>query len=1037
VVRSLETLIPVAEGAIGRVYRTRDAKTGELLAVKRLHFDSPAHIERLQREAEAQKRLDHRGICRVFGLEKDEDGHWQLLMEFVDGSTLAAELERLSLAQRIDMLQGVCEAVEHAHQHGILHRDLKPANVLLRRTGSQWHPVVADFGLARDSEDPALTTTGEILGSPAYMAPEQARGDRAAIGPHSDIFSIGCMLYEALTGHPPFEGATVSDSLNRLLNSEADHPRTLNPHAPEPLCQVALQCLEHLPARRYLSAAAVAADLQRWSRHETVQARRYTRLYRFRRAILRRPVESSAAGLAAIALLIFTAWGVDTARTASLREASAATLGTALADVSRRMTIARLAPAHDIGDDRDGLRADLQRLEAGQAEEASTSDLLRAALASGYLEIGDLARAETEAARALKLRDTPATRAVRARTLLARYANTAAALMDLPSDQRDERIKIARETYLEPAQALIQRLSGSVREPTEALARLDILERRFEQAERRIANLQRAYPQDYTPELLAGALEMMRAEQALEHSERERAAQLFESAQAQFEAITEIGRSDPRPRLQACRAGRGVLRATLDQGGAFPDSLDGVSPGCTELEVIDPGNPDIHAERAAAWSTLAEAFDGVNASEQARRALRAGLTAARTALELSASHQQGLEQLARLNLRLAGLEPEPWTRAQEHFDAAAQAADHLQAVRPDYPVGRLLTALIERNRARHLALHDQPDQARKALGRAQTAFEDVLEQTPESVVALSGAALNAVFHFYEYRPRDPDLAVHWMERSIELLRRALVLDPDNIDLLFDQGANHGDLWYYLLVTPESQTRRSGDELLTTAMRLLGRLRELAPQHPRGYTHPIMILLSGADYRIDHALDASTELDLALELQAAAMQAGVTLDRDIPAWIQQVRVRNVLAQGGDAAPVFESAFATLGETDVDPSDRFYLELNRLELIGLYQRWLRQTGQTPMAGLFGEAHSALQDLLDNDRRQAGVLCAGGRVLLEQVLTATNRTGFQDRPTLDRALALFEECLDTDGDFQARYGSDVDQVRELLAAATRSHP
>lgn len=1023
----LDTLIPVAEGAIGRVYKARDPATGELVAVKILHRSEEAQIERLKREAAAQQRLDHPNICRVRGIETDEDGQWRLLMDYVPGSTLAEELDRLPLDRRIAVLATVCDALAYAHAAGILHRDLKPANILLRESErGEWTPVVADFGLALGADDPALTTTGEILGSPAYMSPEQARGDSIAVGPASDVFSIGCMLYEALTGRPPFQGATISDSLDRLLNAEAPHPRRLNPHAPEPLCRIALQCLEQNPAHRYRNVADVAVDLRRWARQQTVGARRYNRFYRLRRVIRRNPIESAAVGLASIAIIGLLAWGAGTARTAAVREASAATLGTALADVRGRMTIARLAPAHDIGIDRGALRKELEDLESSEAAGSGTADLLRAALAEGYLEIGDLERAEAEAARAIEARRTPATRAAHARTLLARYAATAAALTDVPPDQRAERLADARKTLLEPAQELIRPLAGTAEEPAEALARLAIIERRFEEAEDRIVDLEPDYPQDYTPELLRGLLEMARGEAALKSADRERAAETYRRAQSRFEAVTEIGRSDPRPRQLACRAARGVLRATMDRGGPIPESIEALSPGCVEVVAVDPGNPESHATQAAAWNTLAEAHDGVNAREAARRAIEKGIAAVDTALARNPQHAEALEQKARLHRRMAGLAPEPWPEAQAQFDAGAEAAERLRMTQPESTVGQLLTAVIERDRARHFELFSQPEAARQALARAQTAFDDLLERTPDSIVALNGAALNAVFQFYEYRHNDTERAVAWMERAIALQDRALAQDPDNVDLLFDQGANYGDLWFYRLLTPEAKTETSREALFERAMTLLGRIRELAPQQPSGYTQPLMILLSGADHQIDQGLNASASLDRAMSLLRAAERAGVTLERNIPAWLQQARVRNVLAQGGNAAPVFADAFKALRETEVDESDRAFQHTLLLELTGPYQRWLRENQRPADPERFEHAHAALEALLANDRRPPMALCGGALVFLEETLAGLA----DDRTTLERSEALFEECLEANPDFQNRYGPDLEQVRALLA-------
>ena len=1027
---SLETLVPLAEGAIGRVYMSRDRGTGEVVAVKLLRQAEPSQIQRLQREAAAQRRLDHPNICKVRALEQDGDERWRLIMEYVSGSTLGRELDRLTLDQRIRILETVCCAVAHAHAAGIVHRDLKPANILLRDRGDDgWEPVVADFGLALGDDDPALTSTGEILGSPAYMAPEQALGEHHRAGPASDVFSIGCILYEALTGRPPFDAPSVSASLDRLLNEDAAHPRRVNPHAPEPLCRIALQCLERDPDRRYTRIEALAADLARWRRGAPVHARHYTLWYRLHRRAARHPLTTGIGAAAGIMIVVLAGWGLWTASSAALREQSAAELGSALADVRNRMTIARLAPAHDIGEDRDLLRARLEDLDERWRDRRRLSDLLHATLAAGYLTIGDLESAERQAQRAIAAKITPATREVRARTLLARYAESIAPVMELPADQRAERIARARGRFLEPAESHLAALRGSGQEPAEALARLAILEHRFDDAERVLQGLTDEAAREIGVGLIEAELMLERAETALQQYDRDQASNLFIQARSAFETLVRTGRSDPRPRLHHCRAARGELRATMHLGGTFPQNLDELSIGCADVTAVDPNNAESHAAQAAAFATLAAAFENVNERARGREMLRLGIASVDRALILDPGHALSVEYRARLFHRLAGLEPEPHERALSHFDAAADAARRLQALRPGHPTGALLIGLIERDRARQQSLHG--DDPSKALDTAQAAFERVLEIDPDSQVALSAAALNAVFHFYEYRPTDPDLAVAWMERAIELQARAIDRDPGSVDLLFDQGANHGDLWYYLLLTPEVDRRQSAGHHLDRALELLARMRELAPQRPGGYSQPIMILLTGADFALDHGRNAGSLLESALELQRAAARSGVTLDRNIPAWIHLARTRNVLAQDGDAGPVFEEAWPALDPEHVDESDRFYLRMHRLELIALYQRWLRESGREADRTRFAEAHAALNSLLDNQRRQAAVLCNGGRLLLEEALAGLA----PPEPALQRAAALFEECIETDDDFLPRFGEDIAQIRQRLSADDES--
>ena len=200
-------------------------------------------------------------------------------------------------------MKQIAEAVDYAHQHGIVHRDLKPANVLLDEHGV---PHITDFGLAKRTDTNSdLTRTGQILGTPGYMAPEQAAGESKTIGAPADIYSIGGLLYFVLTGRPPFRAANVLDTLMQSLQSEPTMPRALKPTIPKSLEQICMRCLERAPGDRYASAGEVANDLDRFLQHAPVHARPPTRLEQIRRFTRRSPTLS--VHLAALALLLIVA----------------------------------------------------------------------------------------------------------------------------------------------------------------------------------------------------------------------------------------------------------------------------------------------------------------------------------------------------------------------------------------------------------------------------------------------------------------------------------------------------------------------------------------------------------------------------------------------------------------------------------------------------------------------------------------------------------------------------------------------------------
>lgn len=270
-----ELLEEVGHGGMGVVYKARQRSLNRIVAVKMLIRGQQASMEdelRFRHEAEAAAQLSHPHIVPVYEVA-DYQGRPFFSMKFVAGQTLADRLSEGPLPPRdaARLLSCICRAIQFAHQRGVLHRDLKPSNILIDDRGE---PHVTDFGLARQvSETSSLTKTGAILGTPAYMAPEQAAGDRSKAGPASDIYSLGAILYQMLTGHPPFQAASPVAVVLMVLEQEPPLPRMLNPKANPDLEMIALRCLQKPTDLRYPSAAALADDLDAYLKDEPVSAR--------------------------------------------------------------------------------------------------------------------------------------------------------------------------------------------------------------------------------------------------------------------------------------------------------------------------------------------------------------------------------------------------------------------------------------------------------------------------------------------------------------------------------------------------------------------------------------------------------------------------------------------------------------------------------------------------------------------------------------------------------------------------------------------
>jgi serine/threonine protein kinase/tetratricopeptide (TPR) repeat protein len=304
-----ELLQEIGRGAQGVVYRARQKSLNRAVALKIIglgHWASEAHVKRFRLEAEAAAKLDHPSIVPIHEIG-ESDGSCYFSMQLIEGRPLEEVVKRQPMPVRVatELVAKLARCVHYAHERGILHRDIKPGNILLDAKGE---PHLTDFGLARLVEtESTVTRTTEALGTPSYMAPEQAQGNNGQLTSATDVYGLGAVLYHLLTGQPPFAGGTTYETIRLLLDTEPRQPRLLNSKISRDISTICLKSLEKDPQRRYSSALGLAEDLERWLKHEPIQARRTGVLIRANKWMRRQP---AIAALIALSLAFAATVGV-------------------------------------------------------------------------------------------------------------------------------------------------------------------------------------------------------------------------------------------------------------------------------------------------------------------------------------------------------------------------------------------------------------------------------------------------------------------------------------------------------------------------------------------------------------------------------------------------------------------------------------------------------------------------------------------------------------------------------------------------------
>lgn len=386
----------VGEGGMGRVFEALDVRLQRPVALKLIRGDDPTMTQRFLQEARAQARIEHPHVCQVF--EAGEvNGRPFIAMQLLHGRSLAEVAPELTVEEKVILVRDVADALQAAHRLGLVHRDMKPGNVIVERTEAGVHAWVVDFGLARDVETSGATVSGTLLGTPAFMSPEQARGAVSSVDRRSDVYSLGATLYAALAGRPPFVAESVFDLLSRVIHDDPEPLRAHAPDVPNDLATIVGKCLEKEPTRRYVSARELCDDLTRYLEGEPIRAHAASLAYRLAKRAKKHRGAVATVSLAALALAAVSLAALRTSLAAGERARFARELGQEAERIEWIVRAAEQSPIHDVRREQEivlGIMRGIEARSTGRGADVRAIALF--ALGRGQLALGNPHRAREQ-----------------------------------------------------------------------------------------------------------------------------------------------------------------------------------------------------------------------------------------------------------------------------------------------------------------------------------------------------------------------------------------------------------------------------------------------------------------------------------------------------------------------------------------------------------------------------------------------------------------------------------------------------------------
>lgn len=999
----------LGEGGMGQVYRAHDTVLNRSLALKLLPSADPRLVARFLLEARAQARVEHEHICKVYETGELE-GTPYIAMQLVAGRTLAAAFEEMSLEAKVLVMMHVADAVHAAHRHGLIHRDLKPGNIMVEQAeDGRWLPYVMDFGLAREVGGPGMTTTGLVVGTPFYMAPEQAQGRHERMDRRTDVYGLGATFYHLLTNQTPFAGTSGIDVLMKVLKEDPIPVRKLNPAAPYDLEVVVMKCLEKEPARRYDSARAVAEEIRRYLNGDPIRARRTSWAYRAARKARKHRALFVVSVAAVLALSVLAGVWIRERVRAVERAAVARQFGQEVERIDAIMRIASLVPIHDIRREKAMVRKAMNRIEGQMQWTGRSAESAGAyALGRGNLALKDYdqAREDLEEARHGGY-DEPGLNYALGLTLGHLYQRQLDLLDTISNkDLREERRKEIEKEYREPAIHYLTLSRGvDLVAPEYAEGLIAYYKGQYEQAAEKSRAAFRRGSWLYEAKICEAATAEALGNEKRDRAELDAAMESYGEAETLLQQAAGIGASDVECYQNLARLYQNMMiaEAFSGSGANVKRYREAALAACDKALAVDVESYETYAQLSAVnW---AAAQYSIRHGEDPTEALQAGLEAATRLTGLKSEDATGWYLAAATWLPRARFESLTGKDPTQSYSNAIRNYERALVLKPHYLFALNGLASTYALRAWEYEVPHGVD-PRGSLESATAVFHRGVDADPKSFFPQAGLAL-ALWVRANYEMQHGINPTHSLDEGDAAIAKSLGINPRATDNLLMAGN-------LKLVRAQYAVKKGTDPAphVDASLGFYRRVLEIDPKRQAAIINSTLAIRENAAYLIATGKDASTLLSAAREkleplLEGTFYRIGVL---QVMAALASLEAERALDSGAPIARFVSEARAWIDQAiELDP--RVSTSFQARGAIELLDAQWRIRNSRPAGDSLARARKALTKAAEIDPRDATIR----RLLGELELRVTEATMGRDRASalasVERGLVVCEQAIEMD--------------------------